>query len=146
MLINDQYVVTLDIFPQEVEEHTMIYPFFQSLREGRLTTTRCKKCGKIAWSPQVVCPYCLNDELEWVDLPTKGKVKVFTQSAIMAPLGFENPITHALVELEGEKLTIFTRLVNVEASEPLEGIEVELAVLPIHNDRVVYAFKPVGSL
>lgn len=145
MLIKDQYVATLDIFPQETEDYTRIYPFYQHLRENRLTTTRCKKCNEIAWSPRVVCPYCLSDELEWVDLPTKGKVKVFSQTSVLAPLGFESPITHALVELEGINLTLFTRLVNTGTDEPVEGMEVELAVLPIHNDRVIFAFKPVGT-
>jgi hypothetical protein len=34
----------LDFYPLEQEEHTRISPFFDALREGKLTTTRCKSC------------------------------------------------------------------------------------------------------
>jgi len=47
-------------------------------------------------------------------LPTKGKVITFTEEVVGVPLGFESPLIHALIDLEG-KLTMFVRIVNCKA-------------------------------
>jgi hypothetical protein len=54
----------LDFFPLEREDQTRIHPFFKHLAEGRLTTTHCRRCGKLLWQPRVVCPHCNGDEME----------------------------------------------------------------------------------
>ncbi|MDH5688576.1 MAG: hypothetical protein OEZ48_12045, partial [Candidatus Bathyarchaeota archaeon] len=39
----------LDFYPLEDEKDTRISTFFKNLREGRLTTTKCKRCEKVLW-------------------------------------------------------------------------------------------------
>ena len=51
-----------DFYPLESEQHTRISRFFDHLREGRLTTTKCKACGVVLWQPRVVCSHCRSEE------------------------------------------------------------------------------------
>lgn len=138
---DDIYWSSIDLFPLETEEHNRIYPFYDHLKQGRLTTTRCKACSAQAWPPRVVCPVCVSDDLEWIDLPTEGILDTFTVEEIGVPLGFENPLVHGLVKID-ENLTLFSRIVDVRPEELEEGMSLVLQVIPIDRDRVIYAFKP----
>lgn len=153
-ILEGKYIATMDIYPQQAKEFNRIYPFYEFLKQGRFTTTQCKDCGHQAFPPRVVCPNCLSENLEWVDLPTRGTVKVVTEEEVGVPLGFETPLIHALIDLRG-KLTLFTRIVNCKVGQLKEGDEVELRVFPVDpvpiqigkdvilNERVFYAFEPV---
>ncbi len=153
-ILEGRYIATMDLYPQEAKEFNRIYPFYEFLKEGRFTTTRCKDCGHQLFPPRVVCANCLSENLEWVDLPTRATVKVVTEEEVGVPLGFETPLIHALIDLGG-KLTLFTRIVNCKVGQLKEGEEVKLHVFPVDpvpiqvgrntilNNRVFYAFEPV---
>jgi len=153
-ILEGKYIATMDIYPQQAKEFNRIYPFYEFLKQGKFTTTRCKDCGYQAFPPRVVCPKCLSENLEWVDLPTKGTVKVVTEEEVGVPLGFETPLIHALIDLDG-KLTLFTRILNCRVGQLKEGDEVKLCVFPVDpvpiqigknvilSERVFYAFEPV---
>ena len=137
----DIYWSSIDLFPLQTEEHNRIFPFYNFLKEGRLTTTKCKNCGAKPWPPRVICPKCTSEDLEWTDLPTTGILDVFTVEEVGSPIGFENPLIHGLVKLE-EGLTFFSRIVGAQPETLKEGIKVKLEVIPVDNDRVIYAFTP----
>lgn len=153
-ILEGKYIATMDIYPQQAKEFNRIYPFYEFLKQGRFTTTQCQDCGQQAFPPRVVCPNCLSENLDWVDLPTKGTVKVVTEEEVGVPLGFETPLIHALIDLGG-KLMLFTRIVNCKVGQLQEGDEVKLYVFPvdpvpiqigkdvISKDRVFYAFEPL---
>jgi len=153
-ILEGKYIATMDLYPQETKEFNRLYQFYEFLKQGRFTTTKCKDCGHEAFPPRVVCPQCLSENLEWVDLPTKGKVITFTEEVVGVPLGFDSPLIHALIDLHG-KLTMFVRIVNCKAGELKEGDEVKLYVFPVDpvpiqtgkevamKERVYYAFEPV---
>jgi uncharacterized OB-fold protein len=152
-ILEGKYIATMDLYPQEAKEFNRIHPFYDFLKQGRFTTTQCKDCGHQLFPPRVVCPNCLSENLEWVDLPTRGTVKVVTEEEVGVPLGFETPLIHALIDLGG-KLTLFTRIVNCKVGQLNEGDEVKLCVFPVDpvpiqvgkevivKDRVFYAFEP----
>ena len=153
-ILEGKYIATMDIYPQEAKEFNRIHPFYEFLKQGRFTTTRCKDCGHQPFPPRVVCPNCLSENLEWVDLPTRATVEVVTEEEIGVPLGFETPLIHALINLGG-KLTLFTRIMHCKVGQLKEGDEVKLYVFPVDpvpiqmgretvlKDRVFYAFEPV---
>jgi uncharacterized OB-fold protein len=153
-ILEGKYIATMDIYPQQAKEFNRIYPFYEFLKEGRFTTTRCKDCSHQPFPPRVICPKCLSENLEWVDLPTRGTVKVVTEEEVGVPLGFETPLIHALIDLGG-KLTLLTRIVNCKVSQLKEGDQVRLRVFPVDpvpmqigrniipSERVFYAFEPV---
>ncbi len=140
-LFQGRYIATMDLYPQESKDTNRIYPFYDNLKQNRFTTTQCKDCKHLSFPPRLICPNCLSEKLEWVDLPTRGKVKAVTEQQRGVPLGFEKPLIHALVDLGG-KFNLFSRIVNCKAGELKEGDEVELYVFPVERDRVYYAFQP----
>lgn len=136
----------LDFYPLQSEEHTRIHAFFDALKQGKLTTTRCTACRALHWQPRVVCPECLSEALEWVELPGRGTVYAHTALLKGAPLGMESelPITIALVELDvgTAKLRVLSRVDGAGYDDLRIGSAVNLKVVKLPDERVFYRFEP----
>lgn len=53
--------------------------FFRELRDHqRLRGTRCPACNKVYMPPKSVCPDCLAQLTQWVDLPSTGTLLSYT--------------------------------------------------------------------
>jgi len=153
-ILEDRYPSTMDLYPLEAKEFNRIHQFYENLKQKRFTTTKCKKCGHVPFPPRVICPKCNSEDLEWVDLPTRGKVLYVTEEVAGVPLGFESPLIHALVDL-GQGRTLLTRIVNCKEGQLKQGDEVQLAVFDVppmrievkgtikEENRVFFAFEPV---
>jgi len=133
----------LDFYPLEDEKNTRISQFFSNLKEGRLTTTKCKKCGKVLWPPRIVCSNCFSDELEWIDLGTEGELYAFTEMRLGAPLGFieDVPFCVGIVKIGG--LSISARIDNAKYEDLKVGQRVRLKVVELDDGRVFYRFETV---
>ncbi len=94
--------------------------FFARLKRGEFQTTRCRGCGETHYPPRVICPLCLGEDLEWVDLPREGTLMAFTQQK--AAIRCRKPDVLGLVELEGIG-NVFTR---IEA--PFEELRIGMRV------------------
>lgn len=153
-ILEGKYMVTMDLFPQQSKEFNQIYLFYEHLREGRFTTTKCKDCGAEPFPPRVLCPECLSTNMEWVDWPTTATVIEVTEEVVGVPLGFgKPPLIHALIDLQGKR-TLFSRIINCKEGELKAGDTVKLAVFdvdPVPQEvgrevvnvpRVFYAFEP----
>jgi len=119
----------LDFYPLEDEKYTRISQFFKNLKERRLTTTKCKRCAQLLWPPRIVCPNCLSDELEWVDLGTEGELYAFTEMMLGAPLGF---VARALL--------ITARIDDAKYEDLKIGDRVRLKIVELEDSRVFYRF------
>ncbi len=130
----------LDFYPLEDPKQTEVYQFFQNLRQGKLTTTKCKKCGGLLWPPRIVCPNCFGNEFEWVDLGNEGELYAFTEVRIGAPLGFvqDVPFNTGLVKIGG--LLISTRIDNAKYDELKIGDKLRLKIIELPDGRVFYRF------
>ena len=130
----------LDFYPLEDEKYTRISQFFKNLKEGRLTTTKCKRCAQLLWPPRIVCPNCLSDELEWVDLGTEGELYAFTEMRLGAPLGFveDVPFCIGLVKVGG--LLITARIDDAKYEDLKIGDNVRLKIVELPDGRVFYRF------
>lgn len=135
-----EYLYTMDPIPQQGPEHNRVYPFFENLRAGKLTTTRCRQCGARAWPPRTVCPACLSAELEWVELPKRGRLAAVTVQTSGAPPGFPLPMIFAAVELAPD-IRFIGRILADEPEEVRPGVTVELAVQEVPGGRVLPAFR-----
>jgi uncharacterized OB-fold protein len=136
-MVEQRYIYTVDPYPQQYEDQSRLYKFYENLGEGRLTTTRCKSCGHLPWPPRVICPQCLSDDLEWVDMPRTAKVYSYTVQVAGIPPGYEPPLLFALVDFDNG-MRMFTRLVDTQPEELKTGVEVELKVggaPPDHEGR-----------
>jgi len=130
----------LDFYPLEDEKSTRISRFFVGLKEGRLTTTKCKKCEKLLWPPRIVCPNCLSEELEWVDLGNEGELYAFTEVRLGAPLGLvqDAPFCVGFVRIGG--LLISARIDNAKYEDLKIGEKVHLKIVELEDGRVFYRF------
>ena len=134
----------LDFCPLQDEKFTRIHTFYDNLKQGKLTTTKCQKCNTLLWQPRVVCPHCSSDEMEWVELPTTGKLFAFTAMLLGAPLGFEDqvPFPIGVVELDDVEIKILTRIDDASYEDLEFDIPMEMKVVTLEDGRVLYRFKP----
>jgi uncharacterized OB-fold protein len=132
----------LDFFPLQEPKQTRLSPFFDGLRRGRLTTTRCAKDGPV-WPPRVACPICHMTELAWVDLPHRGHVYAFSAVLAGAPQGMEGdvPFVVGLIDLEGVSLRLFGRIVGKSWTECRVGMPVRFEPFDLPDGRVFYRFR-----
>jgi len=133
----------LDFYPLEDEKFTRISSFFQNLKEGKLTTTKCKTCGKLFWPPKIVCPECFSENLQWIDLGVEGELYAFTEMRLGAPLGFveDCPFCIGIVKIGG--LLISARIDDAKYEELKIGDKVKLKIVELPDGRVFYRFfKP----
>ncbi len=137
----------LDFLPRETDADTRLARFFARLREGRLSTTRCLRDGQISWPPRTVCPRCHTGELEWVDLPERGRLYAFSAVLAGAPLGMEQEVPFAvgLVDLEGAPLRLFGRIVGKGWSELAIGEAVAVEPYLSADGRAFYRFRAGGA-
>jgi uncharacterized OB-fold protein len=156
-ILEGLYPATMDMWPIEAKEFNRSWQFYENLKQGRLTTTKCKDCGNVSYPPRVICPQCYSENLEYVDLPKTGKVIVFSEEVKGVPLGFESPLIHAVIDLGVDPVRrLLTRIINCPAGTLQRGDEVQLAVfdippVPIEKgragtimaERVFFAFEPV---
>ena len=155
--LEGRYSPTLDMWPIEAKEFNRIHEFYENLREGKFTTTKCKKCGRVSYPPRVICPGCYSDELEWTELPKKGRVTVVVEKWGGVPICYEPPLIDAWIDLGEDSPVrhILSRMVNCPPETLKEGDEVQLVVfdVPAHPielkketitaERVFFAFEPV---
>jgi uncharacterized OB-fold protein len=155
-ILDNLYPATMDMWPIEAKEFNRSWPFYENLKQGRFTTTKCKDCGNVSYPPRVICPACYSENLEFIDLPKTGKVVVFSEEVKGVPLGFESPLIHAVVDLGVDPVRrLLTRIVNCQAGQLKRGDEVQLAIFnipptPIEKgkagtimaERVFFAFEP----
>ena len=156
-ILEDLYPSTMDMWPIEAKEFNRVWTFYENLKQGRFTTTKCQDCGFVAYPPRVICPECYSENLEYVDLPKKGKVMVFSEQLKGVPLGFQSPLIHAVIDLGVDPVRrLLTRIINCPAGALKQGDEVQLMIfeipsIPIEKgkagtimaDRVFFAFEPV---
>ncbi len=133
----------LDFVPLEGESDTRLARFFARLREGRLSTTRCAKDGQLHWPPRVACPTCHTEELDWVDLPTQGRIYAFSAVLAGAPLGMEGDVPFAvgLIDLDGVPLRLFGRIEGRPWNALAVGLAVRVEPYDVGDGRWFYRFR-----
>ena len=124
-----------NVYPLESSDDNKIYPFYDSLKKGTLTTTRCRKCGEKHWPPRTLCPACWSNDLEWVDLPKTGEIDCFVTQVAGLPPGFESPLVLAVIKVGGVK--IFSQIVDTDPNNLRDGTTVELKVQQVSDGRVI---------
>ena len=155
--LEGKYISQMDQWPLECVEFNRNYQFYDNLKAGRFTTTKCKKCGYTAFPPGVICPNCWSEEVEWVDLPRKARVVAVTETLAGAPAGFDCPLILAWLGFEKEDPLkhLLARIINCKEGQLKEGDEVEFVSFEVAShpidvkketkvcERYYYAFQPM---
>jgi uncharacterized OB-fold protein len=127
------YLRAIDPLPLESAEHNKLHAFYAHLAEGRLTTTRCGRCGRVDWPPRAFCPACTADAFEWTELPSEGRIHGFTVQETGVPPGFPRPLVLAVVAVG--PVRIFGPLVGVDDVRRLAvGARVRVRAVRVADD------------
>src|SRR5262249_49387232 len=104
-------------------------PYWDALKQGRLTFQKCRHCGH-AWLPaRAECPECLRAEWDWTNASGKGRVVswVIYHHAYHEEFKARVPYNVTLVELD-EGPRMITNVVNPElgiAAERKVALKIE---------------------
>ncbi len=121
---------------------TKAVDFVNYLQQGKVMTTRCKKCGTSYFPPKVDCPKCLISDIEWVDLKNNSKLVTYTVVQY-GPSGFEDQAPYTLVITEfGDGLRVFGRLSkDIKEGDIKPGMELKIVPVKLPGDKVSYEFQ-----
>lgn len=136
----------LDFYELQDPDHTRIHEFYANLRDGRLTTTRCRDCEAVHFPPRIVCPECLSDGLSYTPLPHEGRLHSFTEVNGTTAIGMndETPFVVGTVDLGPVRLS--ARIDDAEYGDLAIGDPVRLKIVdidgPEDQHRAFYRFVP----
>lgn len=110
--------------------------FTESLKMGKLVTSKCLSCKNLIWPPSNICPKCLVSKIEWIDVDTKGKLLEFSESFMAKSSIF------GIVELH-ENIRLLGKIISDNPSELKKGMNVKLIRCGIENNEAYYEFQPM---
>ena len=118
---------------------TKTVKFVDLLAEGKIEGTVCKECGAKFFPPRADCAKCFSKDMEWFEMPKKGKLETFT-TAYYAPFGFEAdpPYTMGVVNF-GEGLKLFARLEKaIKPEEVKVDMDVKIKTLKYDDGQLSF--------
>jgi uncharacterized OB-fold protein len=117
--------------------------FITYLEQGKVMTTRCKKCGTAYFPPKMDCPSCLDSDVEWFEIADTGKLVTYT-TVHYGPSGFEDeaPYTLAIADFDG--LRVFGRISkSVDENDITPGMAVKVVPVKSGEEKIAYEFQKV---
>lgn len=114
--------------------------FVDFLAEGKIEGTVCKDCGARFFPPRADCAKCFSKNMDWFEMPHKGKLETFT-TAYYAPFGFEGdpPYTMGVVDF-GNGLKLFARMPKDIKPEDVK-VGMDVIIRPLKYDDGQLSFE-----
>ncbi len=116
--------------------------FLTYLEQGKVMATRCKKCETMYFPPQVDCPKCLSNDMEWFQF--KGTGKLLTYGVVnYGPLGFEDKAPYTLAVGKFEKgIKVFATLSRDIGEDEIEvGMSLKVVPARLPDDRISFELQ-----
>jgi hypothetical protein len=116
--------------------------FWEGLKEGKIYTTKCAKCGRLVFPPVADCSECLSSEVEWVELSGEAEIETFTH-VVVRPTSFQQhkPYTAAIGKLK-EGVKVLAWLSGFKMSEVRVGMKARLVARATTEGEPTYLFVP----
>ena len=113
--------------------------FVDLLAEGKVEGTVCKDCGSKFFPPRADCAKCFSKNMDWFEMPKKGKLETFT-TAYYAPFGFEADPPYAMGVVDfGGGLKLFARVAkNIKPEDLKVGADVAIRPLKYDDDQLSF--------
>ena len=110
-------------------------PYWNGLKEGRLTLPHCKSCGHWIFFPRRHCDKCWSQDLEWKEVKGTGTLYTYTLTRVPTLPDFadEMPQKMAVVELD-EGVRINTTLIGLDEAEIKVGMRVKPVFDTVKSD------------
>lgn len=116
--------------------------FWEKLKEGKICATKCKKCGKIYYPPQVDCPQCLTSEIEWIELGEEAVLETYTH-VHARPQGFTQYEPYIIaVAKTSEGVKVMGWLEGVKPAEVKVGMKLKMATKTLQDGYITIVFRP----
>jgi uncharacterized OB-fold protein len=115
--------------------------------EGVLLGIRCRGCGDAFHPVRATCASCFSEDVEEVDLGTKGRILTYTVSHVQMPGSpVAPPFVTAVVEMPGA-VRLLSLITDIDPNRVEIGQEVNLYFFKAGEDEdgtavTAYAFKP----
>lgn len=90
--------------------------FYRFCAEKRLMGVTCTRCGKVTVPPRSLCPRCGSSDMNWTELPSRGRLVTYTVIHV-SPVQFQElaPYAVGIVEFaDGARLPGMIRNVKFE--------------------------------
>jgi uncharacterized OB-fold protein len=119
-------------------------PFWAGCKRHELVLPFCAVCGKPHLPPGPVCPFCLDDRLDWRRASGRGVVSTWTvvHQPYFPAFKADLPYNVVQVELaEGPRLT--ANLVEAPNAVLAVGLAVEVVFDDVTPDVTLPRFRPV---
>jgi hypothetical protein len=119
-------------------------PFWEGAKRHELLVQKCKDCKKYVFYPKVVCPFCLSDNLEWVQASGRGKIYSYSVVYSYQPKAFAEDVPYviAVVELE-EGVRMMSNIVDCDPETVRCDMDVAVVFDDITDEITLTKFKPV---
>ena len=112
--------------------------FVDLLSEGKVEGTVCKKCGAKYFPPRADCAACFSAEMDWFEMPAKGKLETFT-TAYYAPFGFEADPPYTMGVVDFGDIKLFARIAkDVSVDDVQVGMDVGIRTLKYDDGQVSF--------
>ncbi len=114
--------------------------FYEDLIDGKVSATRCKKCGALHFPPAADCSECMSSEVEWV--PLKGEAELLTYThVIVRPASFSQQETYtvAVARLK-EGVNALAWVTGIKRSDLKIGMKLRLIAAKTPDGRPTYNF------
>ena len=120
---------------------TKAVDFLKFLDEGKMMTTKCRKCGTIYFPPKMDCSVCGASEVEWIEIDELGALVAYS-TVMYGPTGFEDDVPYSIAVIRFPSgVQVFGR---ISKEVPVDNIKVgmKLKIVPIRLplDKVSYEF------
>lgn len=117
--------------------------FFDELKNGRIVTTKCRRCGKLYFPPVSECGSCFSSEMDWVKVDSEGEVEAFTHVVVRPESFKQRPPYTLIVGRLKDGIKVFARLLDVNIADVKIGMKVRLRARITDEGEVTYEFIPV---
>ena len=120
---------------------TKVNDFMDRLKQGKVSGSRCKGCGRVFFPPRADCYQCLASNMEWFDVSGTGRLVTYSRLEY-APVGFENDLPYSIALLDYGDYKVFGRLESGLSQDEIKvGMEMKAVVNELPNGQLNYVFK-----
>lgn len=109
-------------------------PFWDGAARKELLIQKCSDCEKHVFYPRTHCPHCWSNQLEWVQVSGKAKIKTFSVVHRPGHPGWQEaaPFPLGIVELE-EGPSMLTQLLVDSPEELKQGAELQVKFVEVNE-------------
>lgn len=106
-------------------------PFWDALRDHKLSLQRCNECATLIYYPRSNCTSCLSDNLGWEELSGEGTLYTYTVSRRPTHPAFADEVPQLIIVVE---LDEGVRLTSTLANGGEADLEIGMRLKPVFQD------------